>query len=115
MRILRHSAPDFAVSLAALNRHPAPHPQVRKTVQDVLHAVRTEGDSALIEFTERVGGPRLTAAQLRVPAKAKVDAATRAAIAAAHANVFAFAEKSLRRGWSMKNAQGAIVGERFDP
>ena len=115
MRILRHSDADFSTALAALKRCAEAHPQVRDTVAKVLHAVRTEGDSALLEFTERFGGPRLAAAQLRVTGRAKADAATKEALATARANVLAFARKSLRENWTMKNAQGATVGERFDP
>lgn len=114
MRILRHSDPDFSKNLAALKRHAEAHPQVRKTVQDVLLAVREEGDSALLEFTERFGGPRLTAKELRVTGKPKIDADTKQAIGIAHANVLAFARKGLRENWTMKNAQGGLVGERFD-
>ena len=115
MRTLRYNAPGFSASLQSLKRSAEAHPQVRKTVQDVLEAIRTEGDSALLEFTERFGGPRLTAKQLRVSGKPKVDADTKEAIATAHANVLAFARKSLRENWTMKNAQGGLVGERFDP
>jgi histidinol dehydrogenase len=115
MRTLRYNAPGFATSLNSLKRSAEAHPHVHKTVHDVLHAVRTEGDPALFEFTERFGGPRLTSRQLRVIGKPKVDAATKEAIATAHANVLAFARKSLRENWTMKNAQGALVGERFDP
>ncbi len=114
MRTLRHTDPDFAASLAALKRHAEPHPQVRKTVQDVLTAVREEGDSALLEFTQRFGGPQLTAKRLAVTGQPKVDADTQQAIGIAHANVLAFARKSLRENWTMKNAQGGLVGERFD-
>jgi histidinol dehydrogenase len=115
MRTLRFNSPGFASSLNNLKRNAEAHPHVHKTVHDVLHAVRTEGDPALFEFTERFGGPRLTTKQLRVTGKPKVDAATKEAIATAHANVLAFARKSLRENWTMKNAQGALVGERFDP
>lgn len=115
MRILRHSDANFSTSLAALKRHAEAHPQVRETVAKVLQAVRTEGDSALLEFTERFGGPRLTAKQLRVTGRPRADAATKEALATARANVLAFARKSLRENWTMKNAQGATVGERFDP
>jgi histidinol dehydrogenase len=115
MRILRHNTPGFSSSLQSLKRRAEAHPQVRKTVQDVLEAIRSEGDSALLEFTERFGGPRLTARQLRVTGKPKVDADTKRAIATAHANVLAFARKSVRENWTMKNAQGGLVGERFDP
>jgi len=114
MRILRHTDPDFPANLAVLKRHAGTSPQVRQVVQDVLTAMRTEGDSALLRFTERFGGPRLTAEQLAVVGKPAIDARTRQAIAIAHANVLAFARKSLRKNWSMKNAQGAFVGERFD-
>lgn len=115
MQILRHSDPDFPKAVSALQRKATPHPQTEKTVRDIIHAVRTEGDSALIEFTERFGGPRLQATQLRVNAKPRVDAATKEAITTAHANVRDFAERSLRESWRAKNAQGATVGERFDP
>jgi len=115
MRILRHSDPDFSTALAGLKRHAEAHPQVRDTVAKVLHAVRVEGDSALLEFTERFGGPRLKAKQLRVTERPKVPTATKDALATARANVLAFARKSLRESWTMKNAQGAAVGERFDP
>ena len=114
MKVLRHDESDFAASLRAYQRRATPHPQIEATVRAIVQAVRDEGDSALLEFTKRFGGPRLTANDLRVTAKPRVDAKTKAAIKAAHANVLAFAKKSLRATWSMKNAQGALVGERFD-
>lgn len=114
MRILRHSDPDFPNAVAALQRNATPNPEVEKTVREIVQAVRTKGDAALLEFTERFGGPRLAARQLRVVAKSKVDAATKEAIATAHANVRAFAKRSLRESWRVRNAQGATVGERFD-
>jgi histidinol dehydrogenase len=114
MRTLRHSDPDFSSHLAALKRHAEALPQVKRTVHDVLTAIREEGDAALFEFTERFGGPRLSAKELAVTGKPKVDAETKQAISIAHANVLAFARKSLRENWMMKNAQGGLVGERFD-
>jgi len=114
MRTLRHSDPDFSSHLAALKRRAEALPQVKKTVHDVLTAIREEGDEALFEFTERFGGPRLTAKELAVTGKPKVDPETKQAISIAHANVLAFARKSLRENWMMKNAQGGLVGERFD-
>jgi histidinol dehydrogenase len=115
MRILRHSDPDFSQAVAALQRKATPHPQIEKAVRDIVHAVRAEGDSALLEFTERFGGPRISAQQLRVTAKPSVDSATKEAITTAHTNVRNFALRSLRKNWSTKNSQGATVGERFDP
>jgi histidinol dehydrogenase len=115
MKVLRHNQRGFSAALASLQRRSEPHPQVEKTVREVLSAVRTEGDAALLRFTEKFGGPNLTAAKLRVTGSPKADAKTKAAISIAHANVLAFARRSLRENWTMKNAQGALVGERFDP
>ena len=115
MRILRHTDADFSKALARLQRKSEPRPEVEASVREIIRAVRENGDAALIELTQKFGGPKLTAKQLRMAAKAKVDAATREAIATSHANVRAFAERSLRKNWSMRNVQGARVGERFDP
>jgi len=114
MRVLRHSDPDFTAALSALKRHAEADPQVQKTVQEVIHAVRTLGDDGLLDLIHRFGGPRLKPAQLLVTEKSKVDASTEEAIAIAHSNVLAFARKSLRENWTMKNAQGGLVGERYD-
>jgi histidinol dehydrogenase len=115
MRILRHNEPGFAAAVASLQRKSEPLPQVEATVREVIHAVRTKGDAALLEFTEKFGGAKLTAKKLLVEDGATVSGETHDAIVAAHANVRAFAERSLRKDWSMKNAQGGRVGERFDP
>src|SRR6185436_6111860 len=48
-------------------------------------------------------------------ASLKADESLRAAVAEAHANIAAFAKKSRRKEWSMRNSHGATVGEKFDP
>ena len=115
MKILRHTQPGFAKAITALKRHSEPADDVRKTVAAIIADIRKRGDAALIHYTAKFGGPKLKAARLAVSEHASVDAATRSAIITAHRNVFVFAKKSLRRSWSSRNAQGARVGERFDP
>lgn len=121
MRLLRFNDPGFSKAILALHRVAEPAAEVRSTVEEILRRVREEGDAALFELTRRFGGPRLTAGSVRVTpvefkaACRRVDDATREAVAASHANIRAFAERSLRRNWSARNAQGARVGERFDP
>jgi histidinol dehydrogenase len=115
MKILRHDQPGFAVAVAALQRSAEPTAEVRDTVTAILADVRRHGDQALIECTAKFGGPVLTPPQLAVTESTSVDAATRRAISTSHKNVFAFARRSLRKSWSGRNAQGARVGERFDP
>ena len=69
----------------------------------------------------KFGGPKISAAKIRVTpaeikkARASLTPEIKRSLAASIANVTAFAKKSLRKNWSMKNAQGAVVGERFDP
>lgn len=121
MRIVRCSEKGYEKKLAPLTRRAKPDQQVQTTVAEILAAVEKEGDRALIRYTEKFGGPKLTPAKLRVTdaeleaADAALDAKTRRALRASHANVAAFAKASLRESWFMKNRQGAIVGERFDP
>ena len=121
MKVLRPKDRGYGKSLAALNRRSAPDPKVRSLVADILADVAKDGDAALLRYTKKFGGPALSASQIPVaPAEtaraiAELPAATRRAISAARANVRNFARRSLRKSWFMKNRQGAVVGERFDP
>ena len=121
MRIIRHTDRHYAKALSSLNRAAQPDPEVRATVENILAEVARRGDAALIEFTARFGGPKLTAGRLAVQqaelaaAVRAVPAPVKAAIKEAHANVLAFAKSGLRKGWEGRNRQGAKVGERFDP
>lgn len=121
MKILRPDDRGYASHLKKLNRRAEADPKVREVVEGILNAIKQEGDGALLRFTEKFGGPKLTAANLYVT-PAEISAAVRTltsdvrkAIKAAKSNVQAFAKRSLRKSWFMKNKQGAIVGERFDP
>jgi histidinol dehydrogenase len=121
MRIVRCTEKGYDKKLRILDRRSAPEPAVQQTVAEIFAAVAKDGDRALIHFTEKFGGPKLTPAKLRVK-DAEIEAAVASlppkvakALSAARANVFAFAKASLRESWFTKNKQGAIVGERFDP
>ena len=92
-----------------------PNRELEKQVRAIIEAVRDQGDSALLGLTHRFDGVQLDAQQLRVTRGPKIDATTAQAIATAHQNVRNFARRSLRKNWTVKNAQGAVVGERFDP
>jgi histidinol dehydrogenase len=121
MKVLRPEDRGYKKSLSSLNRRAVPDPKVRSVVAGVIKSVAKNGDAALLRYTKKFGGPTLAASQIPVaPAEtaralAELPAATRRAIAAARTNVRNFARRSLRKSWFMKNRQGAIVGERFDP
>ena len=122
MRVIRHTDADFARQLAAVT---APSslfdPVIEQRTRAILDDVRARGDAALLDLTERFDGAKLATEQLAVTpaelmtAALKADEALRAAVAGADANIAAFAKKSSRRNWQMKNSHGATVGEKFDP
>jgi histidinol dehydrogenase len=122
MRILRHTDKNYASALRRLDRRSAPPAGVEEIVRGIIADVAKRGDAALIDLSNRFDRAGfMKASQLRVSeseieaASATVDAATRRAIAASRLNVTKFAQRSLRRDWSGKNAQGAEVGERYLP
>jgi histidinol dehydrogenase len=121
MNVLRYTDSDFTARLDQLAAASSLFdPVIEQRARDIIEAVRTRGDAALLEFTERFDGAKLSAEQLAVTpaesfsASVQADEALRAAVAEAEKNVAAFARKSRRRNWQMKNSHGATVGEKFD-
>lgn len=122
MRILSYQDKNFeARARAFFNRRAEPSDAVRELVTGVIDDVRKRGDKAVLEYTERFDKARLTAKKLRVSeaemqaAAEATDGPMKAALAASHQNVAKFAARSLRKDWSMTNAQGAEVGEVYQP
>lgn len=121
MRIISYKDRGFDRALAELNRQAEPRTEVRETVTEIIAAVRKKGDAALLDYCVKFGGPKLSPAKIRVTAaeikkaRASLTPDIIKALSSSIVNVKAFAKKSLRKNWSMKNAQGAVVGERFDP
>jgi histidinol dehydrogenase len=122
MRVLRFDAPDFAARRQELA---APSslfdPEIEARARAILEAVHQRGDEAVLEFTAKFDGARLSADQLAVTRAELVAAALEAgsslrkALAEAQKNIGRFAQKSRRKDWHTRNSHGATVGERFDP
>ena len=121
MKIIRHTDSDYANAIRSFNRRAEASDQVRDVVAGVIKEVRARGDAAVLDFTAKFDGAALTPQTMRVTdaeiaaAAAMTDERTVAALQAAHRNVRAFALASLRKPWSMKNEQGAEVGEVYHP
>ncbi len=96
-------------------------PGVEQRALEIIRTVQRRGDKALLHYTEKFDGAKLTSGKLRVGqdelagAWRATDARTRKAIRLAKANVALFAKRSLRKNWQARNAQGGVVGEKFDP
>ena len=117
MKTLRHDQSDFDAALtSALAVNSLFDPQIEDRVRSVIRDVQTRGDAAVLELTERFDKVKLTAGELRVtPPRTTGNAALRKAVALANRNIADFARRGLPVAWTMRNAQGARVGEKFDP
>jgi histidinol dehydrogenase len=121
MKILSYKDPGYASFVKKLNRRALPDHGVRELVSQIISEVAAKGDEALCAFTKRFDNAVLTPKTLFVSevefaaAEAAVTPATKDAVARSLANITSFAQRSLRKDWSAKNAEGATVGERFTP
>ena len=122
MKIVRHTDQNFSAKLREVAADSSLFDaEIEARTKTILHEVAQRGDDAVLEFTEKFDGAKLTAEQLAVTqaelfnAALAANEALRAAVAEAEKNIAGFAKKSLRRGWSAKNSHGASVGEKFDP
>lgn len=91
------------------------------TVREVLQAVRRQGDSALLRYTEEFDRVSLTAEQLRVSG-ADLDAAYQQvskelldAIRLAHQRIKAFHKRRVPRSWVEFEDDGVVLGKRYTP
>jgi histidinol dehydrogenase len=122
MKVIRYSDASFQKKVRELT---APSslfdPVIEQRVRAILDAVQIRGDNAVLEFTEKFDGAKLTADRLAVTqaelfnASLAADESLRNAVTEAGKNISNFAKKSLRKNWQMKNSHGASVGEKFDP
>ena len=91
-------------------------------VRPIVHAVRDNGDVALVEFMERFDRVQLTPERLRVNreeierAHHQLDHAVYAAIKHAISNVRAFHERQMpHEQWFTQVAPGIVAGEKITP
>ena len=117
MKILRYDQSNFTLALdGALAVNSLFNPQIEERVRAVIHAVATRGDAALLELTEQFDKVKLSVADLRTtPPRTTATAGLRQAIAIANRNIAEFSKRGLPKPWMRRNAQGARVGEKFDP
>lgn len=114
MKVLCHNQADFETALrAALAVNSLFDTGIEERVRNVIHEVMAHGDYGVLELTERFDKVRLTTADLRLTAPK--TSPLRKAIAVANKNIADFARRGMPKAWTMRNAQGGRVGEKFDP
>ena len=95
--------------------------EVLSRTDAIIQAIQTRGDTALLEFTERFDGVKLTPETLRVPPEvieklaAQVDADLIAAMREAIANIRTYHEHQLTHDWEIERNNGVRLGQRVSP
>ena len=121
MRVITYKDRGYQKFVGSLDRRAEPSRELEEVVAGIVGEVRRRGDRALVDFTRKFDKTRLSVGSLFVSekefteAEAAVAPATKRAIRSSRRNIHAFAKESLRKDWKRKNAEGAVVGERFTP
>ena len=123
MRRLDAADAGFASQLdALLNLSLREDPGVTAAVADIIDAVRTDGDAALVALTEKFDGfAPADAAALEVTADeiaaafASLPEQTRQALRTAHERVHAYHERQATEDLSFEDAHGNRLGQRWTP
>ena len=121
MRVITYKDRGYQKFVGSLDRRAEPSRELEEAVAGIVGEVRRRGDRALIDFTKKFDKAKLSVGSLFVSeqefaeAEAVVAPATKRAIRSSRRNIHAFAKESVRKDWKRKNAEGAVVGERFTP
>src|SRR5690242_12245670 len=114
MKVIRHADKNFSERLRELTAMSSLFdPEIEQHTRAIVEGVQMRGDAALLEFTERFDGAKLSDDQLAVTqaecmsASLHADQSLRAAVAEAEKNIAVFARKSMRRNWECANSHGA--------
>ncbi len=104
-----------------LNISPNNYSGYEEKVNEILTAVKTEGDKALFAYTLQYDKYALTPENIRVTAEeireayARMDPELVEVIRRSAANIRAFHEKQLRNSWFDAREDGVILGMRITP
>ncbi len=98
---------------------------VDSAVKEIIDTVRSQGDTALLEYTKRFDCPQLSEAEggfsLRLDAgeiargAAAVSGEDMGIIAEAAANIRAFHEAQMEKSWFLTQDDGTILGQKVSP
>lgn len=119
LRLTKSSATDVLGDL--LKRSPNNYTAYEQSVAAIIEAVRTRGDEALFEYTEKFDGARLNGENIRVTkaeideAYEKVDPDLLGVIRRSMDNIRVYHEKQKRYGWFDTTADGTILGQKVTP
>lgn len=97
-----------------------PDEQIAATVRAILSAVRTNGDAALIDYTNRFdrrGATNVAELEIRdfAAAAQAIDADLRGALEHAAERIRRYHEKQTQKSWEYEEADGTVLGQAITP
>jgi histidinol dehydrogenase len=123
LRRLRSADPGFARALDALLAFEGAQDEgVERATAEIVEGVRTRGDAALLEYTERFDRWKPSSPSALQVSLADAGAALRALPAAqrealefASARIRAYHERQLQESWRIDNGDGTLLGQQVTP
>ncbi len=96
-------------------------PECSRIVAEILHAVRTRGDEAVLDYTRQFDAPKIQADQLRVTdeefegARAAVSSEFMQTLRLAVQRIKTFHEREMEDSWLLTREDGVITGRMVRP
>ena len=122
MKALTYPSDEAKARIAEIvNRSFAYSEDHERTVMEIIRAVQTEGDAALIRYTREFDAPKITSEQLQVSgaelkrATEEVDPDFTALLKRAADNISRFHKAQRRSSWFLPCDDGSIVGQMVRP
>jgi histidinol dehydrogenase len=121
MRVIVYPGAVYRRWLAALPRASAPRAAVVRAAERIVRDVQRNGDAALVRFTERFDGVRLSPSRLRVPPAEiralaeRADPAVVEALSRMARRIEAFHERQVAGGFTLRASDGSVLEERVLP
>ena len=120
---LNAAQPDFEQKLSRLLAFEAAQdPAVDRAVAEIIEAVRSRGDEAVLDYTRRFDGvSAMSVAELEIPqselatACTQLDRETLAALEQAAERIRRYHEHQVAQSWSFTEADGTELGQRITP
>lgn len=122
LKVLKYNTPQCREFLGKLSsRAASPSPEIIKTVTDIIEDVKTNGDKALLAYTEKFDGVKLTSETLEMKKEdlekqaEKVPESLKKTILRACENIRKYHEKQLRHSFFDTSDTQKLVGMRITP
>ncbi|MFH1458282.1 MAG: histidinol dehydrogenase [Candidatus Omnitrophota bacterium] len=118
MKIIRFSSKKLD---KIYNRGLTRNKRIEERVREIIEDVRVAGDEALLKYTRKFDGVKLSLRQIKV-SQIDISAAYQnispnfvSSLKVVIENVNKFYRKSIRKSWRIKDADAAVLGENYVP